>query len=154
MAHKKLPVGSITGQSPGPVAETWVTAPLVSLMEYTPQLSYMNLPPLAIVILSGNGTPIVPGEVTLPQPPPLNGEPAAGVSAPEARSMLKLNMGELLPDVFDLLACNNSRNELLGVITIVQAWVTEVANGDPGTGASCPVVWLIVKAAMPPLVDT
>jgi hypothetical protein len=114
----------------------------------------MNLPPLAIVILSGNGTPMVPGEVTLPQPPPLNGEPAAGVSAPEAKSMLKLWMGELLPEEFELFVCSNSRNELLGVITMVQARVTEAAKGDPGTGASCPVVWSMVKAAMPPLVET
>jgi len=50
----------------------------------------MNRPALAMVMLSGDGTPRVPGAVTLPQAPPLEGEPAAGVSAPEAWSMLKL----------------------------------------------------------------
>src|SRR5215472_1600345 len=118
----------------------------------------MNLPALAIVMLSGSGTPKAPGGVTVPQLPPLNGEPAAGVSAPEAWSMLKLKMfpggGEVLPGGIVVFACNNSRNELLGVTTIVDGWETSVANGDPGTGASCPVVGLMVNASIPRLLET
>jgi len=63
-------------------------------------------------------------------------------------------MGEALPGELEVLACNSSRNEFIGVTTIVQAWATLAANGDPGTAASCPLVGLMVNASIPPRVET
>src|SRR5450432_1943605 len=87
MAQRKSPVGSTTGQSPGPWLDTTVSAPLLWSMEYIPQLSYINFPALAIVILSGPGTE-VPGATVVPQDPAGNGEAWSAVSPPVVWSML------------------------------------------------------------------